>query len=87
MLLADQVFTISEYSKKRIASVYNISSDKICITSCAVSKDFINFNKSKTFLKNILLINMELIILFYMCMMKKKKSKSLIRTVSNKNYI
>lgn len=77
--LADQVFTISNYSKKRIESVYKLNSDKICITSCAVSKDFIEFKKSKTsskkYISNKYKINN---FILYVSRIEKRKNQSLL---------
>ncbi len=77
--MADQVFTVSKYSKKRIASLYKISSNNICITSNAVSKDFIEFNKSKNFSKKYISnkygVNN---FILYVSRIEKRKNQSLL---------
>jgi len=77
--MADQVFTISNYSKKRIESVYKLNSDNICITRCAVSKDFTEFNKSKTFSKKYISNKYSINnFILYVSRIEKRKNQSLL---------
>tara|TARA_A100001015_G_scaffold145286_1_gene161132 strand:- start:2158 stop:3255 length:1098 start_codon:yes stop_codon:yes gene_type:complete len=45
--IADHIFTVSKYSKKRISKVYDIKESMISIVPNAISDDFKNFNISK----------------------------------------
>jgi len=76
---ADYLLTVSEYSKKRIAEIFKVSTRRILLTPNGVNKDFINFDVGKEESINYVSNNFQLSkFLLYVSRIEERKNQILL---------